>query len=76
MKEFLIRIPEDSEQIITAVMEKFGVKTSEVKTKKIPAKKILIKHKKIIKSKIDHTYLFNKWKVFDIDPKTLREQSW
>ena len=28
------------------------------------------------KNKIDHTYLFGKWKDFDIDAKTLREQSW
>ena len=30
----------------------------------------------IIKPKIDHTFLFNKWKNFDIDAKKIREESW
>ncbi len=77
MKEYKIRIPEGSEQAVTAVMEKFGVKTTELKKRKTTPKKVLSKKKKTpSKSKIDHTYLFNKWKDFDIDAKTLREQSW
>ncbi len=51
-------------------MERFGVKASEVKKKKTTARKVLWKNK------IDKTYLFNKWKAFDIDAKALREQSW
>ena len=27
-------------------------------------------------TKIDHTYLFGKWKDFNIDTKKLREESW
>jgi len=77
MKEYIIRIPEDSEQVVTAVMEKFGVKATELKKRKVAPKKASPKQKKTLsKSKIDHTYLFNKWKDFDIDAKTLREQSW
>ncbi len=28
------------------------------------------------KERIDHTYLFGKWKEFDIDARKLREESW
>lgn len=34
MKEYLIKVPEDANKIITAVMEKFGVETIEIKKKK------------------------------------------
>ena len=30
----------------------------------------------IIKPKIDHTYLFNKWKNLDIDAKKISEEFW
>ena len=30
----------------------------------------------IIKPKIDHTYLFNKWENLDIDAKKMSEESW
>ena len=77
MKEYIIRIPEDSEQVVTAVMEKFGVKATKLKKRKAAPKTVLSKQKKTsLKGKIDHTYLFNKWKDFDIDAKKLRDQSW
>lgn len=77
MKEYIVRIPEDAEEVITAVMEKFGVKATEIKKRKTSSKKIVSKKKTPTpKNKIDHTYLFGKWKDFDIDAKTLREQPW
>lgn len=77
MKEYIIRIPEDSEEIITAVMEKFGVQATEIKKKKKSSiKAVPIKKKATSKEKIDHTYLFGKWKGFEIDSKKLREESW
>ncbi len=76
-KEYIISIPKESEQVITAVMEKFGVKATEIKKRKAVPKRVISKQKKTLsKSKIDHTYLFGKWKDFDIDPKKLREDSW
>ena len=33
-------------------------------------------NKKNKEERIDHTYLFGKWKDFDIDAKKLREESW
>lgn len=77
MKEYIVSIPEDSEEIITAVMEKFGVKAVEIKKRKSSTKKIASKKKSTTsKNKIDHTYLFGKWKDFDIDPEKLREELW
>ncbi|HET7115201.1 MAG TPA: hypothetical protein VFI29_01840 [Hanamia sp.] len=77
MKEYTISIPEDSEEIVTAVMEKFGVKIVEIKKRKSPTKKTTSKKKTTnSKKKIDHTYLFGKWKNFDIDAKKLRQESW
>ncbi|MEO6894619.1 MAG: hypothetical protein ABI136_06245 [Ginsengibacter sp.] len=77
MKEYIVSIPEDSEEIITAVMEKFGVKAVEIKKTKSPTKKTASKKKSTIsKKKIDHTYLFGKWKDFDIDAEKLREELW
>ena len=77
MKEYIVRIPEESEQVVTAVMEKFGVKVTELKKGKVIEKKMpSVKKMNHSKSKIDHTYLFDKWKDFDIDAKKLRELSW
>ncbi len=41
MKEYLIKIPDDSQYVVTAVMERFGVKASEVKKKKTTGRKVL-----------------------------------
>ena len=77
MKEYIVRIPDDSEEIITAVMEKFGVQATEIKKKKtIPKKPASKKKKATSKEKFDHTYLFGKWKDFDIDAEKLRKESW
>lgn len=77
MKEYIVRIPDDSEEIITAVMEKFGVQATEIKKKKTISKKSASKKQKATsKEKIDHTYLFGKWKDFDIDAEKLRKESW
>lgn len=77
MKEYIISIPEASEEIITAVMEKFGVKAVEIKKRKSPTKKNTLKKKSTTsKKKIDHTYLFGKWKDYDIDIKKIREDLW
>lgn len=77
MKEYIISIPEDSEEIVTAVMEKFGVKAVEIKKRKPSTKKTALKKKSATsKKKIDHTYLFGKWKNYDIDAEKLREELW
>jgi hypothetical protein len=77
MKEYIISIPEESEEIVTAVMEKFGVKATEIKKRKAVPKEATPKKKKATsKEKIDHTYMFGKWKDFDIDAEKLREELW
>lgn len=41
-----------------------------------PQKKVSKSNKKTKREKIDHTYLFGKWKDFDIDIKKIREELW
>ena len=42
-----------------------------IQFKKDEKKQKIKPSKKVKKEKIDHTYLFGKWKDFDIDPKKL-----
>ena len=34
MKEYIIKVPEEADEVITAVMQKFGVETIEIEKKK------------------------------------------
>lgn len=49
--------------------------TTEIRNKN-SRKKTSKSNKKTKKEKIDHTYLFGKWKDFDIDAEKLREELW
>ncbi len=78
MKEYLVKIPEAEVETVSHVLEKFGVEMSPVKIKE-EKKRRTTKTKspgKTRKEKIDHTYLFGKWKDFDIDVKKIREELW
>ncbi len=75
MKEYIVKIPEAEIETISNVLEKFGAEMIPVEIKK-EKKRIKKPAKKLNKEKIDHTYLFGKWKDFDIDARKLREQSW
>lgn len=83
MKEITINIPDESSELVIELVEKLG--GSVEKRKKIlkervninsKPKKDIAKSGKKKKEKIDHTWLFGKWKNFDIDAKKLREESW
>jgi hypothetical protein len=75
MKEFIVRIPEDSEEIITAVIEKFGAVIEPVGNSILKNKnKKKIKNKK--GKKTSATYLFGTWNDVDIDPDKFRDQIW
>ena len=67
MKEMIVKIPEESTEFVTELLEKLGVKMEETKS---------AKSKKQIKSKVSPTYLFGKWKDLDIHPETLRKNVW
>ncbi len=67
MKEMIINIPEESSTLVTELVEKLG---GSVK----PARKRSDVKKK--KEKPDPTFLFGKWKDFDIDARKLREELW
>ena len=83
MKEIIVKIPDENTKLATQLLEKLGAEVSEKKTiKKIVTKKrkssgkTVISKRKKIPPQIDHTFLFGKWKDFDIDPKKLRQESW
>lgn len=66
MKELLIKIPEESTQLVTELLEKLGVQLEEPKIKKLKKKT----------AAVSPTYLFAKWKNLDLDAKTLRNNLW
>jgi hypothetical protein len=83
MKELIVKIPDESSELVTQLLEKLGAEIKEKKTtqrssspKGKPGKKSVPPAKSKLPRKIDHTFLFGKWKNFDIDPKKLRKETW
>ena len=84
MKEIIINVPDDSSELVIELVERLGGRVGKkertnkrlTKANNKPQKKVTQSNKKEKKEKIDHTYLFGKWKEFDIDAKKLREESW
>lgn len=76
MKQYLVKIPEAEVETVSHVLEKFGVEMSPVKIKEEKKRTKTKSSGKRRKEKIDHTYLFGKWKDFDIDVKKIREELW
>jgi len=70
MAEFIVNIAPEKEALIKELVEQLGgsVMPEEKKSKKAK--------KKTDKENIDHTFLFGKWKEFDIDAKKIREDLW
>src|SRR4051812_13753149 len=77
MKFMTIQVPDDSVDFVEEFVERIGgsVETKEEKkeSKKTSVKKAANKNRK---EEIDHTFMFGKWKDYDIDPKKLREEVW
>ncbi|MBL7702088.1 MAG: hypothetical protein JNM14_07545 [Ferruginibacter sp.] len=67
MKEMIVKIPEESTEFVTELLEKLGVQVKESGKRKTVKK---------IKSTISPTYLFGKWKDLDISAETLRKNAW
>ncbi len=84
MKEIIINIPDDSSELVIELVERLGGSVDKkergnkglAKVNSKLQKKVVLSNKKKKKEKIDHTYLFGKWKEFGIDAKKLREESW
>ncbi|HEX5154122.1 MAG TPA: hypothetical protein VFW07_21895 [Parafilimonas sp.] len=70
MKEMIINIPDDSTTLVTELVEKLGGSVKEKKAKSD------LEKKNLKKDKPEPTFLFGKWKSFNIDPKKLREELW
>jgi hypothetical protein len=73
VREYIVRVHEEDAELVTAVIEKLGAEAVEVKKSKTASKKANAKKKA---AKPSPTFLFGKWKGFDIDPRKLREESW
>lgn len=79
MKMMTIQVPDDSVDFVEEFVERIGgsveVKSEEKKQyKKAQVKKTATKKNK--KEEIDHTFLFGKWKDYDIDARKLRAEAW
>jgi hypothetical protein len=72
MKEMIIKIPEDTTELLTELVEELGgtVKPEEKKSKSS------LKNKKKKEKKSDPTFLFGKWKDFDVDARKIGEELW
>jgi hypothetical protein len=66
MKEMLVKIPEESTEFVTELLQKLGVHLEDTSNKKI----------KKNKNSVSPTYLFGKWKDLDLNAKTLRKNLW
>ena len=84
MKEITINIPDDSSELVIELVERLGGTVDKkgkgskglAKVNSKPKKNAVQSNKKTKNEKIDHTYLFGKWKDFDIDIKKIREELW
>lgn len=74
MGELIIDIAPEKEALIKEIVTELGGRVIETPKKKAGKKKEIKKSSR--KEKIDHTFLFGKWKDFDIDPRKLREELW
>lgn len=81
MKIMTIKVPDDSVEFVEEFVERIGGNVEEkelVGEKPKREKKVKTAKEKSgnKKGKIDHTFMFGKWKDFDIDAKKLREEAW
>ena len=67
MKEMIVKIPEESTEFVTELLEKLGVRMEETGKRNSPKK---------TKSTVSPTYLFGKWKDLDIHAENLRKNVW
>jgi GTP-binding protein EngB required for normal cell division len=75
VKEYQIRVQNEDEKVILALMEKLGVEVTSL-PKKIDKIKTARNIGKKINSTVDKTWLFGKWQDLEIDAKQLRETVW
>ena len=73
MKIMTINVPDDSVDFVEEFIERIGGNVEDKKEEKKPAEKV----KKASKKKeLSPTFMFGKWKGFDIDARKLREETW
>lgn len=78
MSELKINIAPEKEHLLIMLVEELGGEV--IKEKEETQKKAKKKTKKVLAKKAGKkpspTFLFGKWKDFDIDARKLREESW
>jgi len=72
MKEMTIKIPDDSTELVTELVEKLGGSVKVKEEKKVSSDT----KKKTKKKKPEPTFLFGKWKDYDVDARKIREELW
>lgn len=75
MGEFKINIAPEKEQLIKMLVEELGGEVIEDPVQSAKTKKSAPK-KQAKDKKPSPTFLFGKWKDFDIDPRELRAATW
>ncbi|MBC7890494.1 MAG: hypothetical protein H7Z13_21685 [Ferruginibacter sp.] len=66
MKEFFVKIPEESAGFVTSLLQKSGAIIEEKDTTQSVKKEQVV----------SPTFLFGKWKNIDLDAKELRKKAW
>lgn len=77
MREVTYRIPDESADVITELVQQLGGSVeSVINSEEAPISKKTSAKKKRVEKPVDHTFLFGKWKDFDIDARKLRDDLW
>ncbi|HVX50736.1 MAG TPA: hypothetical protein VHB48_11300 [Chitinophagaceae bacterium] len=71
MVQYIISIDATKGELVEKLVEELGGSVLQKKKSRKQAKKTKEKAEKI-----DHTYLFGKWKDFDIDARKIRDELW
>lgn len=69
-----IQVPDDSVEFVEEFVERIGGNVAGKKEDNKLVKKAKKSSQK--KDKIDPTFMFGKWKDFNIDARKLREEAW
>ncbi len=70
MKEFVVKVPDETTELVTELVERLGGEVQEKKTTNRSTSK------KITPQKITPLDFFGKYPDFPLDPETYREQLW
>ena len=77
IKEYILRVPEEQDELVTAIVGKLGAELEPVNdSTTVSQKKVKKKSKEKKQKKTSALNLFGTWKDVDIDPDNFRKQLW